>query len=361
MTEALEQHQEVWKRRPEWEQEMTALSVIYRIKECGDKIPMDTTGTEYSFVEPFLDIMHHRDLIEIEDKTHIWKVMPKGEKLIRKMVEMFDHAMKFEIFHAVRLDRDLNEDEEGEDGLVLDNIYDPRFEYNPRNHDFEDMRLAVMTFLADQGNLTLDPRRVVFLQMLINEEIKTETFWFDLRAGTLSREINEIIEFAYRWTDIADDEEEAAKVMEVLYSAGMIEQRKRDGYECSGCKIPLAMFEYHAQENGEELTECPNPSCGADFSPPPPPQGEASFECPQCNRDVYPSQHKCACGAFLDFSLPEGHINTSTETVVETTEEEEYYSGAFGYGYGYDPYPYYHPFDPYYDLIAFGCLAAILW
>ena len=47
-------------------------------------------------------------------------------------------------------------------------------------------------------------------------------------------------------------------------------------------------------------------------------------------------------------------------------ETEEYYDDGYGlggwsYGWGYDPYPYYDPYDPFVDAVAFATLACVLW
>lgn len=360
----------------DFKREMLWLTVIYRMLECGDSIPLDTDGTPYAFIEEDLREMHRRELVQIRDDNTCWRPTEKAEQLRNKMVAMFDQALKFEIFAAVNLTLELGEDL-SEDGLhVFDHVYDPRFQppETPEQADelgTEDLRLAMITYLAKcfsesdaakdlGGRLDVDPHRVVFLQRLADGKLKDDNIWFDLKLGTPFKEVEEIVESAYRYTDVSDDPEEVDRVMQNIYTAGMLEQRKREGHECTKCEIPLAVFEMNAKEEGSALTHCPNPDCGEEFHPPAPPPGANEYECPSCETTVYAGQHFCrGCGARLDFSLPEGTVE------VTRVEEREYDGPDYGYVWGgyydYVPYGYYHPYDPFYDVAAFAVLCAVLW
>lgn len=189
--------------------------------------------------------------------------------------------------------------------------------------------------------------------MLSNGELKGD-IWFDLRLSKFFEFVDKVVDTAYPWTALADDEEVAADMMKDIYTSGMLEQRKRDGCECSSCGIPLAVFEMNEKEDGRVLTKCPNPDCGASFIPPEP-EGDL-FECPNCKADVGTGDHQCrGCGAILDFSLPEGTV--IKETIEETVEEPIWHDPY----YDYVPYGYYHPYDPFYDMMAFGILCCALW
>lgn len=344
----------------DWREEMLRLTVLYRMLECGDEIPVNTMGTDYSFIERTLEALHADGCLEISSNQELWIPTARGREFRDKMVEMFDHALKFEIFGQVRLERHLSEEESEDGALVFHQLYDPRFQDpNPGEQGVEDMRLAMMSFLAHEMgqdaewkanvSLPLDPRRIVFLQKLSDGELRGD-IWFDLRLGTFFDKVDEIVDSAFKWTDLGDG---ASDVMKDLYTAGMLEQRKRDGCECSGCGTPLAAFETDAKESGEELRECPNPDCRADFNPPGPDGDE--YECPNCQTGVGTLDHLCrGCGAVLDFSRPPGTI--VEETVVE---EEPVWSSC--YGYDYVPYGYYSPYDPFYDMVGFACLCAVLW
>ena len=355
-----------------WRDEAVQLAILYRLLECKEKIPVYTEGTDFAFIESYLDRMHGRDLLRIDGQR--WAVTKTGKATFGKLVEMYDQVIKFEIFSAVDLTRSLRpeecqtapedapEDEKWRASLMaLDHIYDPRFRKTP---DAEDLRLAMLTFLAEtaqrEGKLeaALDPHRVVLIQKLIDGFFKSQTFWSDLRTKFLA-EVDQIVEFAYRWRDIGKDEAEAAAVMEVLYRAGMLEARKRapGAKECSRCKIPLAVFALLAQEAGEPLDRCPNPDCGASFAPPP--AIEPDYECPRCRAGIRRGQRYCDCGARVDFSLPPGAVETVTTEQTEVVREPW---GCDTYlVYDVVPYGYYSPWDPWADLVAFSVLCAVLW
>lgn len=355
-----------------WRDEAIVAAILYRLLECGEKIPLYTEGTDFAFIESYLDRMHARDLLRIDGTQ--WAVAKAGKEVFAKLVAMYDQVIKFEIFSAVDLTRSLRPDEcqvAPDDALddekwraslmALDYVYDPRFRKTPAA---EDLRLAMIAFLAEsaqrEGKLadTLDLHRVVLIQKLVDGLFKSKTFWSDLRTKFLV-EVDQIVESAYKWRDIAETEEESAAVMEVLYRAGMLEQRKRapGAKECSRCKIPLAVFAFLAQEAGETFNQCPNPDCQASFTPLP--SVETEFECPNCRAGIRRGQRYCDCGARVDFSLPPG----TTRTV--TTEETEVVCEPWGCDtyavYDVVPYGYYNPWDPWADLVAFSVLAAVLW
>lgn len=375
----------------DWKQECLWLTVLYRVMECGDKIPLDTDGTPYAFIEEDLRGMHAKDLLRVNEKTGYWEATAKGREVRDKMVAIFDQCLKFEIFATVNLAMELPDDLVDDEGNVLDHVYDPRFEAPETDAEAErlgteDMRLAMMAYLADtmndsddealRGTMQLDPHRVVFMQKLADGEFKKENVWFDLKLGTPLREIEEIVDSAYHYTDVGE-EDEIDDVMQALYTAGMLEQRKRDGLECSKCHIPLAIFEMNAKEEGRTLDACPNPACDAEFKRLELVSGgeDDGWECPSCHTPVHGRQRTClGCGARIDFSMPEGTIDTTTTQTTEIVDAGYGYGyggyDAFGYGYGYGawgsyygytPYGYYSPYDPFVDAVAFGVVCAVLW
>jgi hypothetical protein len=354
----------------DWKQEMLWLTVLYRMLECGDSIPLDVGGTAYAFIEDELRQMHARDLIEVGKANEYWVPTDKAQALRRTMLAMYDQALKFEIFAGVNLSVELDGDCSDDGAAVFDDVFDPRFAEpdNPEQADelgSEDMRLAVMTWLAktlidsDPGRAQklepIDPHRVVFFQFLADGRFKDENVWFDLKLGQPFAEIDEIVESAYRYTDVSDDPSEVDRVMRDIYAAGMLEQRKREGRQCPGCNIPLGAFELHAKEDGQSLEVCPNPECQHELLPVG--ADDDGWVCPTCNTACERSQQFCMdCGARLDWSLP-------AEALERTDARWEDDSGEYVWGgyYGYTPYGWYHPYDPLYDAVAFGVLCAVIF
>jgi ssDNA-binding Zn-finger/Zn-ribbon topoisomerase 1 len=350
----------------QWKKEMIWLAIVYRIAECHEAIPMNTQGTRFEFVDGELTEMLAKDLIDISKDSQTWMLAKKGREMLTRLVGMFDQFLRFEIFNCVVINEDLPPEAVDEEGEVLGQCFDPRFSEDPKCEKGEDLRIAMMEYFVesckrDGKELELDPHRIIFLQMLADGKFaaNAEDFWFNLRLGEIFKEIEEIVESNYHWQDLGEGDEESWEVAAAIYTAGMLEQRKREGQTCSICGTPLAIFEANAKADGEELTECPNPDCGADFGTHF--SGNAEYECPACGADIHQNQHSCTnCGARIDFSLPEGSVEESIETT--TVEYEDYYDDGFGCYYGYTPYGWYDPWYPAADAMAFGLVCgAILW
>lgn len=350
--------------RLEWQTDMLRLTVLYRLEECGTVLTLLSSGTDHEFIDLVLSEMNSLDLIEARKDR--WAVTDKGRAVLAQTVAMFDQCLKFEIFGGCELTRNLEEYERQDANpfLAVDNIYDPRFlPPGQTSETSEDLRIAILTYLSEKmseplGNRGIDPHRIIFIQKLISGQLKSDQFWFELLVGTFFTEVEKIVASAYQWRDICKDEDgsvneaKAAGVMDALYTAGMMEQRKRDGYECGACQTPFAAYQLAAQNAGTAFTNCPNPFCKADFSPPQP-QG-AAYECPCCKADVYTCDRNCAgCGAFIDYSMPAGSVERTT-TDTTTTEYAPVWGGYASYG--YSPYGYYDLYNPFLDALAFTCL-----
>lgn len=343
----------------DWKKEMTWLTILYRMLERKEIIPILLDGTPFDFIEKDLEEMVVEDLLEVDTTSVAYKVTFKGKEVCKKLLAMYDQVLKFEVFSIVSVAQSLTEEEIDDEGQLLNQFYDPRFQEPGSLEEMdelgtEDMRLAMMTFLSEQmatedEPLDIEPHRIIFIQNLSQGKFSKKDIWFDFQLGQPFDEIEGIVNSAYQWRDVADTEDEAIEAMKSIYSGGMIDQIKRDGQECSDCETPLAMFEMDAKEDNTTLDECPNPDCGASFKRPPP-----DYECPACNAGVTTSQQVCSCGALLDFSLPSGTIQTETE---EEYKDEPIWS----YDYGYVPTPYMDPYDPFLDIATFGLVCAVLW
>lgn len=346
-----------------WQREMFWLCILWRIVEKKDVIPVDTQGTEYAFLEDALFRMSGEGLLELGGKSsNRWKATPKGVKTLGKLVAVFDHSLKFEIFASVDIDLSLD-DELSEDGVqVFDHCHDPRFDPEVESDTVCDLRLAMMSYLSarlseeEKFEGSFDPHRIVFVQKLADGEFDTQDFWTDLAMGTLHEQVEEIVSCAYVPSDIGGSPEEVDTLMEAIYTAGMLEQRKRDGNQCSDCGTPLAVFELDAEG---PLEACP--VCDASFSPPP---REYEYECPNCGHGLFGDERSCpGCGARVDFALPSGTVSETQEEIAETVyEEEEHGPWDQGYGYyGYTPYGHYDPYNPFVDALAFGVVCAVIF
>lgn len=347
----------------DWKKEMAYFTIMYRMLECKEEIPVITEGTDYDFIAQELEDLNVREMININPDTGNYTLTQKGRDTATKLICMYDQVAKFEVFSSVNVAMPLSEDEVDDTGLLMDQFYDPRFQCPKTDEEMdeygtEDMRMAMINFLCEEmatdlEPLDLDPHRVVFIQLLATGKLKSKDVWFNLKLETFFKHVQEIVDSAYQWRDTdPDSEESSVDIMRDLYTAGMLEQRKRDGFECSGCSTPLAVFEMNEKADGGVLTNCPNPECGASFEPPPP-----DYNCPSCQGGVTKTQTTCTgCGALLDWAMPPGTIQE--ETIEETVEEPEpVWSGT----YDYTPYGYYDPYDPYMDIVTFGVVCAVLW
>lgn len=363
---------------PGWREGLTKVAILYRMAECGQEFELVNLSAFAGFLDPILEEMSLKDgLIDLDASGLKWKTTAKGRELLKKMVTMTDLAMRFEIFGAVRLDIELSDEEADPDqpGQTYPWVYDPRFlaPDAPESEldQAEDLRLAMFVFMNEHlreelNGGRIDPYQIVFLQKLGADELKSDTdiFWAQLQHGDTFGQIEEIVQSAYQWQDMCpEDLMIAQEYMVGLYTAGMAEAQRRGGDECQQCGTPLLLCDNLARQNNDELTECPG--CGAPLIIPE--QVEevlgAEYECPKCRAGIEPGQSHCpGCGAEVDFSLPEGSVETVTETVVEEEIYDDFWAyGGYDYGWGYDPYPYYDPYDPFVDALAFACLATVLW
>ncbi len=358
-----------------WRRDMTFAAVLYRIVECGDKIDLVNTelgvGKHGVSLKSVVDEMNKDDVIEIGPNNK-WVPTERGKQLLAKLVQMTDITSRFAIFQSVVLE-DLSADVVHEDrlGQVAACRFDPRFRKDPNAENF---RLAMFDFLntglSEKLGGPIDLRSVVFLQHLGSNEFRSAgpSFWSDLRFGVIFDKVERIVRAAYQWRDMCPGNEEEAKArMTGLYEAGMVELRKRGGATCV-CGTPLALYEDAAAAENNTLDNCP--ACNAvlkvEVQTASPPAATGAFTCPNagCGATINASDRRCrGCGSEVDFSLPTGTV--ATETVPVTTTTTEVVSGwSYGYDYYggyYEPYGYFYPYDPFYDALAFTCLAVAFY
>jgi hypothetical protein len=324
-----------------WKKECLWATILYRALECGEELEIVTSGQQ-DFIEKDLLEMR-RDGYLKDEGTHLVP-SEKAHKFRAQLVAMLDQLTNFEIFAALNLGRSLTEQEgpENEDGgifQVYDHIYDPRFQ---KEGEWEDMRLAMMTFLSKnfseaprptdfEGNVLLDPHRIVFLQMLADGKLKSETLWQDLRMGRFFKDVEAIVESAYQWQDVVEgaDEEAASEIMREIWTAGQLELRKRKGDECSKCRIPLAVIEEAAKEEGVPFyTKCPE-------------GGDCAWHPDNIVQDEDPDDGGQMVEETAEFQVIEASMRSDP------------------YGYYYEPYGFYDPYDPFVDYLAFAVVCDV--
>lgn len=336
----------------EWKRNLTTIAVLYRLAECGERFHVAMMDDDLDFIEPNVDQLRAAGLIEVQGDYYV--ASPRGKDLLKKVVEKTFAIGQFEIFGAVDLTRQLSDAEKHpeEAGQVHAHLHDPRFAETAQS---EDLRLAMLTWLGlhlgDKLPGKIDPREVVFIQKLGQGKFRNDAFWTDLRLGFFFDEIERIVDSAYKWTDIGEDEADCMNIMQSLYACGMLEVQRRAGPTCTGCKAPLGLVP-------EDAPDCPN--CGVAFGPSAAEQAAAqaasqTFGCPKCDADVARTDRFCrGCGSEVDFSGAPGAV--VTETVEETAV------GGFSDPYGYvAPAYFYDPWNPFVNAVAFGCLATCLY
>lgn len=291
------------------------LGVIYQIEKNRGLELIDPTGYR-NVMESVIHDMLIQGLIQVEGTKYF--LGQQGVQLRNKMLLALDQVRAFEVFANVKTSRDLTSNE-SQDGLqVYDDIFDPRF---TPGTDGEDLRLCMYELFGRESGAvgTVNNHLIVFLQKLLDEEfLSPGNFWPNLKLGILNQEIDRIVQNSVTLEQLDPNNEGIASA---IYTAGMIEARKRDGQVCSHCGIPLAIYEMMAKEEGRTLDRCPS-----------------------CQKSYVPSQV--------------GEVITTEEVV---TYETIVPTGVY-VDYWYEPcVVYYDPFDPILDTLAFAILLDAVW
>ncbi len=327
----------------DWKTETTDLAILFQAAEGDQPLSLIPRDAAESAIEERVMLLWDKGLLAPVGSA--FKPTEQGRAVLAQAVRLLDELSKLRIFGAVRLERALTPEEQAPDNpaLVYADMHDPRFgAYGERGPGLFDLRLAVLRGLGEalagyqhEGQtlapLSIDPHRVVFLQLLAEGIFDGANLWPCLMSGLLHAEVERIVSAAYRWQDLdPSDPGRAAEALLKLYAAGLIEERKRQGSACSACKAPLAILEAAAATMGA----CP--SCGADFNPPP-----AAFTCGRCSAPVAEGAERCGgCGVLVDFAAPAGHVSRVTTRTTRTTWRTSY---------SYEPYGYFDPFAPWVD------------
>lgn len=310
-----------------WRKEMLDTLILYRLKFGNEKIPVDTTRTNYAFIERDLNELFNADFIAMSSDDQYWQTASKGEEVLSKLRAMIAHAQAFEIFSDVD---PFNEQPEesmhlAHVGQVRDDLFDFRFknQLSPESEDFWDLRIAMMSHLAKMSGQEFDPHRLVFVQKMMDGEFNSppDQFWADLKLGKFFQEVEEVVTGAAKAEQLFKPEE-VREVMDGIYTAGMLEAQKRAGDQCGNddCGAALALYEQRAKQRGRTLDECP--ICGRDFT----------------------------AVVDDDYQRDDRDDDSEEELVIVST-------------YAYDPF-FYDPWDPYVAsgvLVTGFCVGAILF
>lgn len=328
---------------PAWQLKMMAVSAVELIAQRHHRFSIVSDGdSSNTIINGALKLLFMNHYLDIDGGYYV--VSDKGKEVLRSCIAAIDVIRQFDVFSSV-VPRPLTEDEwlsPQDPAFVRWDIYDPRFNRDTQDESGKDMRLAVLSWIAEKlkGNDALngkeiDLHEVVFLQLLGCGAFTGSDFLPRLLDGSIFRDVESVVQGAFQWRQIDPDadEERASRNMQTLFTVGMLEARKRDAPFCGGenCGIPLYSFEEEARRTGVRLAQCPNPSCGRSFDPPPPSTPGIS-ECPRCSYLVYDGDRACGgCGAIVDPRLPIGSGVGGYRTVDVPVFVDDYDYVSYGW------------------------------
>jgi uncharacterized protein with PIN domain len=300
------------------------IALLYYMGQPGNNRAFDTITLD-PVIEGPMRSLRQQGLVTIQTVADGDCYVPSaaGKQYINAVRDMFDRVRDLEIFARVYIAEPLPETVCGNDGVVYDNVSDPRFftkEFAAERPDLPttDIRIWMIGYLNQKlaGNVPpISPHIAVFVQRLLDNEFESAgNLWISIRLGRIFREIDNVVQTAFpNGTNLRPDVPEHAA--QYWFDAGMREITKQRGSRCSACKSPLGIAETEARSQQRELTNCPY--CEASFSPPPPPVTPAYAEyCPSCQGGVHPHHTRCHhCNLSLNRSLAPGEIATRIKSV----------------------------------------------
>lgn len=224
--------------------EFITTALLHRMIEKGEEIPLIVAKTELEFVEDELNLLGKVGAIRPNTEEQSWEVTPKGEEIFDNLLDAYEALVDLDIFSGVNLSLDLGDELFDEDGHVLDDKLDPRFD-EPVNEDeaevfgTTDLRLAVVDFLAEKAATKAKKKfdaeqrhnvlsRVVFIQELGNDKYIDDKAFFDLKLGGITAEVNEIVSSVPPWLELAKEFDPPARLMEMIIDAGLRDAQKRE-------------------------------------------------------------------------------------------------------------------------------------
>jgi hypothetical protein len=227
--------------------EFITAALLYRMIEKEEAIPLILAKTDLEFVENEMNALVALGAVEANAEDSCWDVTDKGEEIFDRLLDTYEALIDLDIFSGVNLSLDLEDELFDDDGLVLADKTDPRFD-EPVNEDeaevfgTTDLRLAVLDFLAEKASLKakkpFDAKnrhdvlaRVVFIQELGNDKFIDDKAFFDLKLGGIAAEIDGVVSSVPPWIELAKEFDPPQKLMEMIIEAGFRDAQKREMLE----------------------------------------------------------------------------------------------------------------------------------
>lgn len=231
-------------QNPALNSEFIKSAVLYRLLEKNDPIPIEVSGTKYEFLERELDGLVRAGLIEANLEEQIFEPTQSGAEAFDRLLDVYEALLDLDVFATVNLSLELEDDLFDEEGQILDEELDPRFEEASDDEEAErlgstDLRLPLLDFMAERAcqkqkqNYNKAARhaalsRVVFLQELGNEKFSDDDAFFDLKHGTFAGEIDDIVSSVPPWIELAREFSPPEKLMNMIAEAGFSDAIKRE-------------------------------------------------------------------------------------------------------------------------------------
>lgn len=227
--------------------EFITAALLYRMIEKEDAIPLVLTKTDLEFVENEMNALAAIGAVEPNSDENTWDVTDKGEEIFDRLLDTFEALIDLDIFAGVNLSLDLADELFDEDGLILEDKLDPRFDEPVSEEEADalgttDLRLAILDYLAEKtakklhkpytGKIRHDMlSRVVFIQELGNDKFVDDKAFFDLKLGGIAAEINTIVSSLPVWMELAKEFDPPSKLMDMIIEAGFHDAKKREMLE----------------------------------------------------------------------------------------------------------------------------------
>lgn len=224
--------------------EFITAALLYRLVEKEEEIPLVLAKTDFEFVEEELNALSNLGAIIPNADSNCWDVTEKGVQIFDRMLDGYEALVDLDVFAGVNLSLELEDDLFDEEGFVVEEELDPRFDEPANEEEAEkfgttDLRLVVIDFFAERACLKAKKpydaeirhhvlSRVVFLQELGNDRFADDKTFFDLKLGGIGAETDEIVGSVPPWIELAREFSPPEKLMEMIIAAGFRDAYKRE-------------------------------------------------------------------------------------------------------------------------------------